>query len=59
MRFFRKPKKVVTPTEVTELRKETHAAATEATKQLKKINKVMSNGITINIYHAAGGKRGR
>lgn len=55
-RLFRRPPPIVTPPEVTKLRTETHEAAKDATKEIKKLNKIMGNGITLTIYHAIGGK---
>jgi hypothetical protein len=56
MRFFRKPVDIKTPPQVVKLRKETHEAAREATKELVKMNDVMSNGVTLSIYYATGGR---
>jgi hypothetical protein len=59
MLFFKRMKKPNTPAKATQFREETHVAAVEATKSLKKLNKVMNNGITINIYHAMRDGHGR
>lgn len=37
-------------------RQETHDAAADAQKSVAKMNKVMNNGITLQVYLAMGGK---
>lgn len=56
MRFFRKPPLVKTPPQVVKLRKETHEAAKDASQSLAQLNKIMSNGVTLNIFYATGGR---
>lgn len=57
MRLFRKPTPLKSPEEAKKYRKETHDAATSATIEVSKLNKVMGNGITLKIYLAAGGHK--
>lgn len=58
MHLFKKPPPITTPPAVMKFRKETHAAAKDASKELSKLNSIMGNGITLKIYHAIGGKHG-
>lgn len=53
--FKRRPKNAYDPELAQKYQAETHAAARQASISLDKINKVMSNGITLQISKATKG----
>lgn len=62
MFFFRRRKQVdikAANKKVDKIKRETHDAATKATKNTQQLNRLFQqNGITLNIHIAAGGKGG-
>lgn len=57
MLIFRKKQANTMPVQAMKYRQETHQAAKQASDGMAKLNLIMSNGITVKIYHSTRKKK--